>query len=309
MNKKIAVEKINQLTGHKASIFTIGAYQSSTAFLSGAGEGWAVAWDIHQVDKGQLVAEVEGNIFSSIYLQAQNYLLLGNMYGNIYWIDLGVQKAIKNTVAHQRGVFDILSVAPYIYTVGGDGNLLKWQHEPQIQLLEILDLSNHSLRTIRYLKHRAELVIGGSDRMIHILDAQTMELKQQIIEAHRSSVFNLAISPCERYLLSGGRDAKLKIWDIEQNYALFKSIPAHLYTINHILYHPLGKCFATASRDKSIKIWDAESFDLLKVITFEKYLGHSRSVNKLYWLPDPPHYLVSASDDQSLIIWQVNLTA
>jgi WD40 repeat protein len=66
-----------------------------------------------------------------------------------------------------------------------------------------------------------------------------------------------------------------------------------------------NKFFASASRDKTIRIWSAETYELQKSIDKEKYDGHLNSVNKLLWLHSH-NYLISGSDDRSIIIWKVS---
>ncbi|MCK6695880.1 MAG: hypothetical protein L6Q97_27735, partial [Thermoanaerobaculia bacterium] len=121
--------------------------------------------------------------------------------------------------------------------------------------------------------------------------------------AHANSVFVVAYTPNHRYLLSGGRDAMLRVWDLENNLTLVSEQPAHWFTVNHLVFSPDGQFFATASRDKTIKIWDTETFQLLRVLETIRDGGHINSVNRLLWTPD---YLISASDDRSVILWAVD---
>ena len=88
---------------------------------------------------------------------------------------------------------------------------------------------------------------------------------------------------------------------------LEQRIPAHNFTINSIALNPKPSfnMIATASRDKSIKIWDAKSLELYKVINSQKQYAHQRSVNNILWLDD--YYLISASDDKSLILWHLEI--
>jgi WD40 repeat protein len=96
----------------------------------------------------------------------------------------------------------------------------------------------------------------------------------------------------------------LNIWQVG-SYEIIKSIPAHNWAIYDIAYSPNSNLFATASRDKTLKIWDSKTFQLLKVINKEKYDGHLNSVNKLIW-STYNNYLISAGDDRSIIIWDIN---
>jgi WD40 repeat protein len=190
----------------------------------------------------------------------------------------------------------------HVFTIGGEGVLTRWDALEQ-RSIESIHLSNQSLRSIAYSISRQELAIGGSDAQIYLLDALTFELKHTIAGAHANSVFSLAYSPDGQWLLSGSRDAHLKVWDVN-TWQVHLAHPAHWFTINAIAYHPNGSLFATASRDKTIKIWDAYTFELRKVIDTIRHGGHVNSVNDLLWTQFD-NELVSAGDDRSLMIWNV----
>ena len=78
-----------------------------------------------------------------------------------------------------------------------------------------------------------------------------------------------------------------------------------MYAINHLVFSADGKHFVTCSMDKSIKVWDAETFHLLKVIDKARHAGHGTSVNKVLWT-NFNNLLLSASDDRSISIWDIN---
>ncbi|MFZ4545757.1 MAG: WD40 repeat domain-containing protein, partial [Saprospiraceae bacterium] len=170
--------------------------------------------------------------------------------------------------------------------------------------VDSVQLSTQSLRTFAYSRERNEIAIGSSDRNIYIVDSNTLILKSVIHDAHQNSVFSVAYSPDSSRLLSGGRDAMLKMWDVEDGFSQLHGLAAHWYTINSIAFHPKGHIFATASRDKTIKIWDTKGCELLKVIDTIRYGCHTRSVNSLFW-SDFNCWLVSGSDDRSLMIWEI----
>ncbi len=306
MNETIQLQKIAQLTGHKAAIYTLVEGSTVQYVYSAAGDGWVVQWDLDDPKMGKLIAKVETNIFSLAYIKRKNLLVVGNMNGGIHWVYLDQPEQNKDIDHHKNGVFDIQEIEGFIFTAGGEGMLTKWSIE-EGRSLESLHITNESLRCIRYHKERKELIVAASDNSIYILDIDDFGIKQVISNAHNNSVFSLQLSADAKHLISGSRDAQLNVWSVEENYEAFTSIPAHMYTINSMALHPKGHLLATASRDKTIKIWDAYSFKLLKVIDTIRDGGHVNSVNKILWSTHE-NKLISCSDDRTLIIWNVELT-
>lgn len=300
---QIQVQKIKQLTGHNAAVYALDRGPEAHHFLSGAGEGWVAQWDLRDPELGQLVAKVDRNIFSLCYLKENNQLVIGNMDGGVHWVNIDHPEKNKNIAHHEKGVYAIERIGEWVYSLGGAGRISRWSAAEQ-RSLESLHLSNQSLRCVAYSAARNELAIGASDHAIYRLDATTLDIKERVNKAHDNSVFTLQYSPNGQHLISGGRDAHLKVWALEPVLTPISSQPAHWFTINHVAIHPKVPIFATASRDKTIKIWDLDTFALLKVIDAEKFGGHRHSVNRLLWSADN-NFLVSASDDRSIIIWQI----
>lgn len=300
---RIKISKIAQLRGHKAAVFAFANGDDPQHFLTGAGDGWIVQWNLNEPENGQLIAKVPRNIFSLYHLSDRQLIVAGNMDGGVHWVDLNDPVLTKNIAHHQKGVFDIQLIGDQIYTLGGEGMITRWSVAER-RTLESFHITHQSLRAMAFNESRKEIAIGASDNNIYLLDAESLSIKHIIRQAHENSVFTVQYSPDGYYLLSGGRDAHLKVWAIERDFEMISEQAAHWFTINHITFHPGGHLFATASRDKTIKIWGAENFKLLKVIDTIKDGGHINSVNKLYW-SNYNNYLLSCSDDKSIIVWEV----
>lgn len=296
------VQKITQLTGHNAAIYTLSKGKDDRHFLSGAGEGWVAEWNLDAPENGRLIAKVDAQIFSLLILPSENLVVAGNMNGGVHWVDLIDEEKTLNISHHKKGVFGICQVGEYLFTLGGSGLLTKWSIKER-RSMESYHLSNQSLRAIAYSAKRNELAIGASDHAIYFLDAQTMELKKKIEGAHENSIFALKYHPSEDLLISGGRDAHLKFWELKDEVELKQAVPAHMFTINDIAFHPDGHLFATGSRDKTVKIWDAHTFELKKVLEGLRDGGHFNSVNSLLWMED--RTLASAGDDRSIVLWRI----
>ena len=312
--------------GHQGSVFALTQGHTPQYMLSGAGDGWIVEWDLEKPDVGKLLAKVDSNIFSLLFLPDKNQIIAGNMNGGLHFIDLNNADKNKNIARHSKGVFDIQLIHNQLLTIGGDGVITRWSVE-ESRSIESFQLSTKSLRCMDFSNERREFAIGASDGHIYFLD-EHLNLRNIIKNAHKNSVFSIKYALDGQYLLSGGRDALLKIWDLDKNEKnvtlsdVWKEssfeLSAHLYTINKIAFHPQNPhVFATASRDKTIKIWELmtsnenqnakiEEIKLLKVINTIRYGGHLNSVNTLCWSPYN-NWLISGSDDRSLMIWDINL--
>ena len=301
----IKTTKIAQLTGHKAAIYAVANGVKDQQLISAAGEGWIVEWDLEAPELGHLLAKIEAQVFSLCHLKKEGMIVAGNMHGGVHWVHLKIPEQTMNVQAHEKGVFGICRVKDSIITLGGQGKLCKWSISEQ-RITESIFLSHQSLRSIDYSEERSEIAVGSSDNNIYLLDAKTLGLKYQFTAAHDNSVFSVRFHPTQPVLISGSRDAMLKVWDLESK-AIISEQAAHWFTINDIQFHPEGKYFATASRDKTIKIWDAKNYKLLKVLESIRDYGHINSVNHLHWSKHH-YYLISASDDRSMMIWKIEET-
>ena len=318
------IKKIAQLTGHQAAVFAVGEGRTPQHIISGAGEGWLVEWDLATPDVGRLLAKVERNIFSLQYLKHQNRIVVGDMDGGVRFVNLDNPEKTLNIKHHSKGCFDIQLLNNQLFTIGGEGNITRWSVD-ESRSLESLQLSAKSLRALDICVEKREIAVGASDGNVYFLDLDTFELKKTLKTAHTNSVFAVRYTPDGQYLLTGGRDAFLKLWQLDspENTPAF-AVPAHLFTLNSIAFHPTKPTiFATASRDKTIKIWETQisdskfqipnfklnevqtsNFKLLKVIDTSRSGCHIRSVNRLFWSPFED-YLISVSDDRSLMVWEI----
>lgn len=304
LSKSITIHKKYQLKGHRAAVYALSPYTSPNSFLSASGDGWVALWDSNKLPNGKLLAQIEGNIFSLCYLPKKHWLVVGNMYGGVHWIDLNSNKNLKNSLVHQKGVYALQVIGDYLYSLGGQGCISKWSIDQQ-QPLETLQLTGKALRSLCHHPQKDELIIGASDCNIYILDRESLTLKQTLSQAHQNSVFALALTTDNNYLLSGGRDAHLRIWDSSNAYKTIENIPAHWFTLNCIAPHSQLPIIATASRDKTIRFWDSKTFKPIGTVDTILYGGHPNSINDLLWINNGKE-LVSCSDDRTLIVWEID---
>lgn len=300
----LTINKIASLTGHRGSVYTLLPDPANpSVFYSGSGDGTAVRWNLDDIAKASQMAKVNGSIFSLALIAETQILLIGQMQGSIYVLNISEKKEEKHLAYHKNGIFDIKMIGPDTFlAAGGDGNISLW-NTSGFSCAANMNLSNKSIRDIAIHPDLTQIALACSDNRIYILDSDSF-IVERSLALHSNSVFTVAYSPGGNFLLAGSRDARLSVWDVSANYDLYKTVPAHLSTINSIAFSQDGKYFATGSRDKTIKIWDAKSFELLKVIDKQKFDGHVNSVNTVLWLADG-YQLISGSDDRSIMVWNV----
>jgi WD40 repeat protein len=300
----VEVKKLHTYRGHNDCVYTLQGEGSegSGLFFSAAGDGMVVKWDINFPDNGELIAKLPNSIYALHQHRESGQLIAGQNYEGIHLLDWKNKKETGSLQLTKAAIFDIQSWGDFLMVASGDGMVFRISIN-QLQILNKVQASNKSARTIAVSEERAEIAVGYSDHHIRIFDAETFQLKASW-QGHANSVFTLRYTPDGRFLLSGSRDARLKAWDANSGYKQAGEIVAHLFAINHLDFSPDGKHFVTCSMDKSIKVWDTAGLKLLKVIDKARHAGHGTSVNKLLWTSFN-NQLLSASDDRTISSWSI----
>ncbi len=304
MGKKIAVEKVNEFTGHIGSIYGLYVSKYLNLVFTGAADGNVVEWNLANPDEGRLICKLNQPIYSIYLHEETQQLWIGVASGNIHIVDLKSRKEVKNLAVHTNGIFDIKCAGNTIYIGGGDGSISAWDAQ-DLELIVLKKFSEKSCRCLALHPQGLGLAAGFSDFSL-ILLSKNLEIMHHNLGAHSNSIFTVAFSPDGQYLLSGGRDAYIKVWKLENginNMNIAHEIPAHNLHVHQISVQTEGFYFLSSSMDKSIKIWDLQSFELLKVIDKMRNESHVNSVNKIAWLNEVE--FVSISDDKKLIQWRL----
>lgn len=288
------------LRGHRAAVYAIDRTPEGDEVFSGAGDGMIARWLPESSADGEAVARLDSHIFSLLYLSESGSLIAGDMQGNIHFLPANNPDDFRQTSLNSHAVYSMVRWQDDVFAGCGNGYI----HRLSADSAEVLQSVQISGRHIRCLYIVNDLLYAGcSDNCIYLLDPFDLSATAKQT-GHQGSVFSLAFNPYLNQLLSGSMDAQVRIWtpDLDPVAAL----EAHLFTVNAIAVHPEWPIFATASRDKNIRIWDASNYTLLKVLTHDRYDGHTHSVNKIFWSGSGGH-LISCSDDRTLKVWDVRI--
>lgn len=298
----IKVNKLHSLTGHRDSVYAIQRGKAQNDLFSAGGDGMVVRWNLEAPGTGELIAQLPNSIYALHYLSDHDQIIAAQNFEGLHLLDYNSKKEIRSLKLAKAYIFDVQSHGNKLIVAGGDG-IVSIIDVDTWKVIDRMEYSKQSARTIVINRERGEFAVGFSDNAIRVFDLFDHRLKQEWL-AHNNSVFTLQFTLDGKYLVSGSRDAHLKVWDASNGYEIMDDIAAHMYTINHLAFSPDGKHFVTCSMDKSIKVWDSHEFMLLKVIDKARHAGHGTSVNKLIWTSFN-NQLVSASDDRTLSVWDI----
>lgn len=288
----IHIESKQHFSGHQGAVYALCPGLEQGIFYSAGGDGWLVQWTIGQ-DNGRLLAHHRVPFMSLATFQES--IFAGSLHGQLFCYRPSEEPRLVEW--HKKGLFKIVIYPPYLFSLGGDGRLTKWDLYKMLPL-ESVHLSNQALRSA-CLADDSTMYVGASDGFIYQLELPTLLVKSSW-PAHRFSVFSLIHQ--EGLLFSGGRDGMLKSWELTADSRPVKEVPAHLYTINALIM--AGKYLVSGSRDKTIKIWHVPTLELLKVIDIFKFEAHFRSVNHVLYL-EQDQLVLSAGDDRQIISWTI----
>ncbi len=89
-------------------------------------------------------------------------------------------------------------------------------------------------------------------------NAKFLEFLIRTFEGHADHVYDVAVTPDGRHVVSGGRDATVKLWNLETG-ALIRTFEGHIRNVLVIAVTPDGRRAVSGSYDRTVKLWDIET--------------------------------------------------
>lgn len=306
ISSNIIVTLKQEYAGHTGSVFAMTVSEDEKWLFTSGDDGIVAQWNLEINDNlGNAVLRTDKSVYTLLSIPDAR-LLAGTSDGTLYVIDLNARKIIQTLRKPPAAIYHLYfdPKTEIVWCLHGNGWLTLYDTQNWHEINH-LQLSDKHLRSVCESPDGENICIGISDNRILVVNRKTTHRVHEW-NAHKNSVFSLATLPGSGYLLSGGMDAHLNIWDSENLFKLIKSLPAHNFTINDIVISPNGNYFATASRDKTFKLWNSHTFDLLKVVDYERNLAHRHSINRIKWLT-ADNSIITCSDDRRVIRWDVLL--
>lgn len=295
------LKHLHTLNGHQNPIYTLSDATEADRFYSAGNDKGVVEWSLDPMAFVKVLLPVQSSVYA--LHRYGDVLFIAQRSGLILVYDLLNQKNLTTLNYHQKGVFDLKTIAykKELISTGEDGTVAIWSLN-DFSLLYHFRVIQNTVRCIAISNDEQEMAVGCKDGVIRIYSSADYSLLHELAD-HTLPITSLQYAPDGTYLISGSRDAQLKIWSLP-GYGLEKNVPAHMFSIYTIAFHPTAPYFATCSQDKSIKLWGSDDFKLYKILSIEKGTdGHFHSINKLIWSADGK-YLISTGDDRQVMVWE-----
>ena len=100
--------------------------------------------------------------------------------------------------------------------------------------------------------------------------------------------------------MSGSSDRIVKLWDTQTG-GMVKTFCGHTNCVLSISISPDNTTIASGSRDRTIHLWHIQAGDCYCVID-----GFDHQINSVRFSPTNPQLLISASDDNTVQLWDVD---
>ncbi|KAF9971397.1 hypothetical protein BGZ73_005661 [Actinomortierella ambigua] len=164
-------------------------------------------------------------------------------------------------------------------TAGGDGNVRIWKvvkdqekDSTHIEFLSSLNRHTAAVNVVRFSPTAEVIASAGDDGNIILWkpaeskesvsrfdaeddeDARETWRVQAMMRGSLSDIYDLAWSPCGRYIISGSIDNTARIWDTKDSKCIHVIADHHHY-VQGVAWDPLGEYVATQSSDRSVQIY------------------------------------------------------
>ncbi|KAG0231373.1 hypothetical protein BGW42_000269, partial [Actinomortierella wolfii] len=152
------------------------------------------------------------------------------------------------------------------------------------------------------------------------LSSSTLPLSHEIVlSEHSKTISAMTLDPAGARLVTGGYDYQMCFWDfagMDTRFKPFRTLePCGSYQIHNLQYSLTGDRILVISGETKARIYDRNCTELAQFQTGDRYIrdlrttsGHVAALTSGAWHPYLKNTFVTASNDSSIRIWDVENT-
>lgn len=176
---------------------------------------------------------------------------------------------------------------------------------------ELIEVSKHDIESIAILppSQGSKIILGDRNKKVYLvhLSNDLVNTSSKVLKAydeqHRKRVTDVEYSPEGDKIISVSADNQMIIWDKETKQC-FKTT-GHNRTITSVTINSACNKIVTGSEDCSFALWNTLG---KQIAIFDKSIEHSHKswVNDVGFVPNSKDILVTASEDGTVKIWDLD---
>lgn len=217
---------------------------------------------------------------------------------------LDVAKQFTTRSDRVKGI-DCHPTEPWILTTLYNGEVEIWSYATN-KLVKAIQVTDLPVRAGRFIARKNWIVIGSDDFKLRVYNYNTGE-KVTEFEAHPDYIRSIAVHPTLPYVLTSSDDFTIRLWNWDKNWQLEQKYEGHQHYVMGVCFNPKdGNTFASACLDRTVKVWSLGS----TTPNYSLVAHETKGVNFVDYYPqaDKP-YLITASDDKSIKVWDYQTKA
>ncbi|XP_063829235.1 U5 small nuclear ribonucleoprotein 40 kDa protein [Ostrinia nubilalis] len=119
-----------------------------------------------------------------------------------------------------------------------------------------------------------------------------------LLEGHQGEIFTAKFHPEGKHLASAGFDRQIFVWNVYGQCENVMVMKGHTGAVMELCFSPDGSHLYTCATDNTVAVWDVPTG-----VRIKKLKGHANFVNSVSGARRGPELLVSASDDNTIKLW------
>ena len=263
---KSQITEVRRFEGHTDRVFDIAASADGKHVVSVSGDGTARVWDLAGNELRQF--KHEGHALSVAISPDGKTVATGDQTGSVYLWKLQTAEKIQRLDAAQ-------------------GELLDNKGEPR----------DKSIHALAFSHDGRKLASAGMVGQLRVWDTQSFE--ELAFIGYPRFITSVTFSPDDSRIAIAGVDNRVSVWDWKAQEQLWGTSGRSLAVFS-VAFSPDGRLLAVGDRTGKVFLDDAETGK-----NIGRLQGHNEGVKRGLHFSADGRRLISASDDRSIRIWDV----